>query len=149
MINWLDNKFLKPVNVRERTFLTIWKIKEMILVFNIIYHPNFSNLKDTMSFLHLLLTPGQEHQKVFHKVTIIGFWRAKSLKDILVRTKVPSVQKNEEFCGPCKKLRCKICEHNVSTYSFKSTMTQRTYFIRPPGLKYSSENAVYLFKCKT
>ena len=43
------------------------------LVFNITYHPNFSKLKDTMSFLHLLLTPDQEHQKVFHKVPIIGF----------------------------------------------------------------------------
>ena len=83
------------------------------LVFNI-YHPNLSNLKDTMSFLHLLLTPDQEYQKVFHKVPIIGFWRAKSLKDILVGAKVPPVQKNEGFCGPCKKSRCEICEHTVS-----------------------------------
>ena len=43
------------------------------LVLNITYRPNFSNLKDTMSFLHLLLTPDQEHQQVFHKVPIIGF----------------------------------------------------------------------------
>ena len=84
------------------------------LVFNITYHPNFSNLKDTMSFLHLLLTPDQEHQQVFHKVPIIGFRRAKSLKDILVRAKVPPVLKNERSCGPCKKLRCEICEHIVS-----------------------------------
>ena len=73
------------------------------LVFSITYHQNFSNLKDTMSFLHLLLTPDQEHQKLFRKFPIIGFQRAKSLKDILVRAKVPSVQKNEGFCGPCKK----------------------------------------------
>ena len=30
------------------------------LVFKITYHPNFSNLKDTMSFQHLLLTPDKE-----------------------------------------------------------------------------------------
>ena len=41
------------------------------LVFNITYHPNFSKLKDTMSFLHLLLKPDQEHQKVFHKVPLL------------------------------------------------------------------------------
>ena len=41
------------------------------LVFNITYHPNFSNLKDTMPFLHMLLTPDQEHQKVFHKVPLL------------------------------------------------------------------------------
>ena len=67
------------------------------------YHPNFSNLKDTMSSLHQLLTTDQEHQKLFHEVPIIGFRRAKRLKDILVRAKVPQVQKNEGFCGPCKK----------------------------------------------
>ena len=93
-----------------------------------------------MSFLHLLLTPDQEHQKVFHKVPIIGFRRAKSLKDILVRAKVPPLQKNEGFCGPCKKPRCEICKHMVNTNSFKSTTTQRTYFIRPENLKCSSEN---------
>ena len=119
------------------------------LVFNITYHPNFSKLKDTMSFLHLLLTPDQEHQKVFHKVPIIGFRRAKSLKDILVRAKVPPLQKNEGFCGPCKKPRCEICKHMVNTNSFKSTTTQRTYFIRRGNLKCSSENVVYLFTCKT
>ena len=80
-------------------------------MFNINYHPNFSDLKDTMSFLYLLLTPDQEHQKVFHNVPIIGYRRAKSLKDILVRVKIPPVQKSEGFCGPCKKLRCEICEH--------------------------------------
>ena len=116
---------------------------------NITYHPSFSNLGDTMSFLQLLLTPGQEHQKLFHKVPIIGFRRVKSLKDILVRTKVAPVQKNEGFCGPCKKSRSEICAHIVSTDSFKSTTAQRTYFIRPPDLKCSSENVVYLFTCKT
>ena len=36
----------------------------------------------------------------------------------------------------------------VNTNSFKSTTTQRTYFIRPESLKCSSENVVYLFTCK-
>ena len=96
------------------------------VVFNITYHPNFSKLKDTMSFLHLLLTPDQEYQKVFDKVPIIGFRRAKSLKDILLRAKVPPLHKNEGFCGPCKKSRCEICKHMVNTNSFKSEAIQRT-----------------------
>ena len=125
------------------------KINYYKLVFNITYHPNFSNLKDTMSFLHLLLTLDQEHQQVFHKVPIIGFRRAKSLKDILVRTKVSPVLKNEGSCGPCKKSRCEICEHIVSTDNFKSTTTHRTYCIRSPDLKCSSKKVVYLFTCKT
>ena len=104
------------------------------LLFNITYYPNVSNSKDTMSFLHLLLTSDQEHQKVFHKVPIIGFRRAESLKDILARPKVHSVQKNEHF---------------VSIDSFKSTTTQMTCFLKPPNLKCPSKNVVYLFTCKT
>ena len=124
------------------------KRNDFKLVLNITYHSNVSNLKDTISFLHLLLTPDQEHQKVFHKVPIMGFQRAKGLKVILVKAKVCPVQKNERFCGPCKKSRCETCEHILSTDSFNSKTTQRTYFIKPPDLKYSSENVVYLFTCK-
>ena len=56
-------------------------------VFNITYHPALSKLKNVLSEIHLLLTPDREHGKVFEKVPIIVFRRAKSLKDILVRTK--------------------------------------------------------------
>ena len=70
------------------------------------------------------------------------------MKDI-VGAKVPLVKKNEGFCGSCKKLRCEICEPAVNTGSFKSAMAQHTYFIRQESLKYSSENVVYLFTCKT
>ena len=115
------------------------------LVFNITYHSNFASLKDTMPFLQVLLTPDLEQQKVFHKVPIIGFCRMKSFKDILVRAKVPPVKKNKVVYGPRNKSRYEICEHNVSTDSFKTTTTQRTYFIRPENLKCSSENLVCLF----
>ena len=108
-------------------------------MFNITHHPIFSKLKDTMS---LLLTPDQEQQQVFDKIPIIGFRRAKCLKDILVRAKVPPVLKNEGSYRPCKKSRCKIFEHILSTDNFKSKTTKKTYFIRPPDLKCSSENVV-------
>ena len=48
------------------------------LVFKITYHPNFSNLKDTMSFQHRLRTPDKEEQKVFHQVLTISFQRTKN-----------------------------------------------------------------------
>ena len=73
----------------------------------------------------------------------------KSLKDILVRAKVPPLQENEGFCGPCKKSRCEICKHMAYTISFKSITIQRTYSIRQEILKCSSEYVVYLFSCKT
>ena len=81
---------LKARKHRRKDLLNGMKDKrnDFKLVLNITYHSNVSNLKDTMSFLHLLLTPDQEHQKVFHKVPIMGFQRGKGLKVILVRAKV-------------------------------------------------------------
>ena len=66
------------------------------------------------------------------------YWFQKS-ESILARAKF----------SPLQKLRCEICKHMVNTKSFKSTTTQRTYFIGPENLKCSSENVVYLFTCKT
>ena len=42
--------------------------------------------------IHLILTPDNEHNKVFRDVPVIGFNRAKSLQDILVRAKIPQIK---------------------------------------------------------
>ena len=95
MISWFDDGILKACKRKTKDLLNDMKDKrnDYKLVFNSTYNPNFSNLKDIMSFLHLLLTPDLEHQQVFYKVRIIGFGRAKNLKDILVRAKVAPVLK--------------------------------------------------------
>ena len=95
------------------------------IVFNIAYHPVFSKLKNKLSEIHLLLTPDREHGKVFEKVPIIGFRRAKSLKDILVRAKVAPLEKKKGCCRPCGGTRCEICKHLVTTEAFRSFSTQR------------------------
>ena len=63
-------------------------------------------------------------QKGISKVTITGFRRAESLKEILVRAKVSPAKKNRGFLRLCKKLRREICEYIGSTDSFKSRTTQ-------------------------
>ena len=69
----------------------------------------FSELKIVLSEIHLLLAPDREHEKVFEKVTIFGFIRAKSLRDILARAKVAPLEKKKGFCRSCGGTRCKIC----------------------------------------
>ena len=143
VINWLHHKYETELTfVREFTFLTIKKLLKIIvscystLHITQTYH---SNLKDYVMYAPLTFTrPGA--QKCISKVTIIGFRRAKSLKEILVRAKVPPVKKNRGFLRLCKKLRCEICEYIGSTDSFKSTTTQWTYLIRRDNLKYSAGN---------
>ena len=56
-----------------------------------------SKLKNVLSEIHLLLTPYREHGKVFERIPIVGFRRAKSLKDILVRAKVAPLEKKERL----------------------------------------------------
>ena len=47
------------------------------LIFNITYHPAFARIKDTLSKIHLLLTPNEEQRNVFPTVHIIGLRRGK------------------------------------------------------------------------
>ena len=119
------------------------------IVFDITYHPVFSKLKNKLSEIHLLLTPDREHEKVFAHVPIIGFRRAKSLKDILVRAKVAPLEKKKGCCRPCGGTRCEICKHVVTTEAFRSFSTQREYCIKSNNLNCRSSNIVYLFSCKT
>ena len=93
------------------------------LVFNITYYPIFSKLKNILFKIHLLLTPNREHRKVFENVPIINFKKGKSLKEILVRAKVPPLKTEKGFCGPCNKPRCEICKHITKTHQFESSST--------------------------
>ena len=118
------------------------------LALNIRYHPSLAELKVIMTRIHLLLTPDDEHKKVFRDIPIIGFHRTKNLKDILVREKIPQI-KNKGWYSPCKGPRYEICEHIVPTRNFTSSTTRRTYKICPENLNCKSKNVVCLISCKT
>ena len=117
------------------------------IVLNITYHPVFLKLKNVLSEIHLLLTPDREHGKVFENVPIVGFRRAKSLKDILVRAKVAPLEKKKGCCRPCRGTGCEICKH-VTTEAFRSFSTQREYCIKPNNLNNRCSSVVYFFSCK-
>ena len=67
------------------------------LVFNITYYPIFSKIKKILFKIHLLLIPDREHRKVFENISVIGFKKGKSLKDILVRAKIPPLKTEMGF----------------------------------------------------
>ena len=116
------------------------KVHKNKLVFNITYYPNFSKLKNILSKIHLLLTLDRKHSKVFENVPIIGFKKGKSLKNILLRAKVPPLQTEECFCGPYNKPRYEIHKHITKTHQFGSSSMKRIYSIRPQNLNCSSKN---------
>ena len=83
--------------------------KPIPLTLNIVYHPAFSKLKSILEKIHLLLTPNAEHQRVFSEVPIVGFRKGKSLKDLLVRAKVPEVNKKAGTSEKCGSKKCQVC----------------------------------------
>ena len=78
------------------------------LVFNITYHPAHSRMKKVLQEFHLLLTPNEEHRNDFSEVPIVGYKRSKSLKDILVRAKLPIKIKGPGESDACSGKRCVV-----------------------------------------
>ena len=91
----------------------------------------FSSLKNVPSEIHLLLTPGREHGNVFDKFPLIGFRKAKKLKDILVRFKLAPCEKKKDCCRSCGGTKCKTYKHVLTTERFESSSAQREYSVKP------------------
>ena len=123
--------------------LLVFKISQILLVSR-----TLAQLKIMLTRIDLLLTPGNEHNKVFRDVPIIGFRRAESLKDILVREKMSQII-NKQWCGPCKGPGCEISKHIAPTRKFTSCSTKCKHEIRPKNLNCGSKKVVYLISCKT
>ena len=96
-----------------------------------------------------MLTPDAQYRKVFPEVPIVGFKRGKSLKDLLVRAKVPVEKETDgKFCG-CQGKRCEVCKFLEEKSTFTNKESSDTYKIREGlHLDCNSENVVYLITCK-
>ena len=124
------------------------KENEDKLVLNVTYHPSLAQLKVVMTRIHLLLKPDNEHNKVFRDVPIIGSRRAKSLKDILVKAKVPQIKSKGGF-SLLKDLDVKFANILYQLEILTSSTTKSTFEIRPENLNCRSKKVVYLISCKT
>ena len=117
------------------------------LTFNITYYPGFQNVRNILQELHILLTPDQEHKKVFQDIPIVGFRNGKSLKDHLVRAKLPNVEiaGRSESCG---KGNCQVCDYICDTDAFTTKACGETFKIQSGILNCNSQKVVYLLKCR-
>ena len=122
--------------------------KDSKLVLNVTYHPSHSKVKNVLSDIHLLLTPNEEHRRVFHNVPIVGFKRCKSLKDILVRARLPTENKGPGESCTCGGERCGVCSFVKRSQTFTDKSGQTSYEIRGDKLHCNSKNVVYMVQCK-
>ena len=112
------------------------------LPFYITYYLAFQNVRNILQELHILLTPDLEHKKVFQDIPVVGFCNGKSLKDHLVRAKLPNVEKigRSESCGTGN---CQVCYFICDTNTFTSKACGETVKIQIGILKCNSQKVVY------
>ena len=79
---------------------------------------------------------------------MVGFRRGRSLKDLLVRAKLPKAQEKGES-GKCMGKRCQVCDFVQKTDQFSKKDDPQTYVIQGKNLNFNSTNVVYLVNCKT
>ena len=114
---------------------------------NITYYPVFQNIRNILQQLHILLTPGKEHKKVFQDIPVVRFHDGKSLEDYLVRAKLPNVEitgKSES----CSKENCHVCDFICNTDTFTTKACGETFKIKSWALNCNSKKVVYLLKCR-
>ena len=118
------------------------------ITFNLTFHPAFQSLYKVLRKLQTILSCDKIHKEVFQDVPIVGFRNSKSLKDMLVRAKVPPLKQTEGSCKGCSGKRCGVCSFIKCTTQF-SDKEGKKYNIRVPALNCNSKNVVYLLNCKT
>ena len=97
--------------------------------------------------MHILLTPDQEHKKVFQDVPVVGFRNGKSLKDHLIRAKLPNVEIIERS-GSCREGNCQVCDFICNTDTFTAKACGKTFKIQSGILNCNSQKVLYLLKCR-
>ena len=123
--------------------------KENVLTLNITYHPTLNRTKDNLSRIHLLLTPNEEHGSVFPGVPLVGFKRGRSLKDMLVRAKLPNIVRDESGSQPCGSKICQVCDYIKVGQDFTSREGTKFHIRGGKMSNCNSKVVVYLAKCKT
>ena len=117
------------------------------LTFSITYYPVFQNVGNILQELRILLTPDKEHKKVFQDIPFVGFCNGKSLKDQLVRAKLPNVDitGRSESCG---KGNCQVCDFTCDTDTFSTKTCGETFKIQSGVLNCYSQKVVNPLKCR-
>ena len=78
---------------------------------------------------------------------VVGFQNGKSLKDYLVRAKLPKFDKSGR-CEPCGKKTCLVCDSISTTTTFTTEACLETSKIQKGPLNCDSEKVLHLLKCK-
>ena len=96
----------------------------------------------------VILECDAEHKKVFPSIPMISFRRAKTLQDVLVRSKLRTKHKLGS-CKACGKRNCQVCNFLLETSQFSNSSGNRNFSIRTEDFNCNSKFVIYRLICKS
>ena len=133
--NLTQEAFLVPVNnqtTRERIPLTLT------------FHPLNKQVKDIVYNNFHILTDDDETSAIFQNPPLMAYRRDKNIKDLLVRTKLPSTTKSPGTL-PCNHHKCRTCTHIDPSTTV--TNNNQSFHINA-HFSCSSSCLIYCISCK-
>ena len=101
------------------------------LVLNLTYYPLLRDFQKVLNETQILVTPNEEHKTVFgEKPPTIGWRKARTLKDYLVRAQLTDKDTKESKSALCNGKRCQVCQYIETLVSLKRPMGINTIFVR-------------------
>ena len=147
----IDEAFDKVKSV-DRDSLLVYKEKDpknrrIPLVMT--YHPELKQVSSIIRQHWGLIERDPALSKLFPEPPVMAFRRPKSLRDILVRSKV-NCQSPSSPGGyvACKRSNCKCCKEVTPGSVFQSSVTKEKYTIFST-VSCKTENCIYLLTCGT
>ena len=127
----------KSIKVSNKTYLVMT------------YHPALSRkiyniLKDNQN----ILTCNEEHQRIFSEVPMVSFRRAKTIKDILVRSKLKMDSFEQGSSNKCNRKNCMVDRSIDTSKVFSDSKGERTFELRKGFLNCNSKFVVYKLGCR-
>ena len=114
------------------------------------FHPALSRkIYDILNRAQVILQSDEEHKKVFSEVPLVSFRRAKTLQDILVRSKLNDTNSATGSCKQCNHPLCEVCNILEVSNTFFNFDHSKQYFLRKGDYNCNSNHVVYKLTCKT
>ena len=114
------------------------------------YHPALSKkLYDILRDNHNILHTDEEHRRVFSEVPMVSFRRAKTIKDVLVRSKLKTVDFQPGSCNKCNRSNCDVDSLLDDSNTFTNAEGDRVFHLRKGFLNCKSKFVVYKLRCRT
>ena len=116
----------------------------------ITYHPALSKrIYDILKSNQNILQSNAEHKKVFGSLPMVSFRRAKTIKDVLVRSKLMEREFEPGSCQTCTRRNCLVNNFLDTSEHFTNAEGDRRYNLRKGHLHCNSKFVVYKIRCKT